>query len=296
MEEEKKAFLLYHDGIDDILALSKESAGAVIQAIYIYANTGEIPADFTPLEDIVFRHMRQGIDRCTEKWEREREKRQTRARNAANARWKKFADEHGTTVEELQKLMDATASACLSMQEHKEPCSGMLEQIEHNACNAKNANKVNVSVPVPANVSVDVSGNVPVKGNGNKPVPVNVSAVVEKGKGKSPEETQWEEPSAPDVLPIPRLFTNSIPTENGDAPLPTDEESEEQFIANFNAEQDRLAPPGQPVKYFADLSQSEIRLLRIYNTARRQKNLPPPQKIAEMLPAEIELRGLNRKQ
>lgn len=295
MEEEKKAFLLYHDGIDDILALSKESAGAVIQAIYIYANTGEIPADFTPLEDMVFRHMRQGIDRCTEKWEREREKRQTRARNAANARWKKFADEHGTTVEELQKLMDATASACLSMQQHKESCSSMQEQIEHSECNAKNANKVNVSVPVPVNVSVDVSGNVPVKGNGNEPVPVNGTVAAEKGKGRSSEETHREEPSTPDVLPIPRLFINSVPTENTGSPLPTGEEPEEQIIANFNAEQDRLTPSGQPVKYFADLTQSEIRLLKIYNTARRQKNLPPPQKIAEMLPAEIELRGLNQK-
>ena len=38
MEEEKKAFLLYHEGIDDILALPRESAGAVIQAIYVYVN------------------------------------------------------------------------------------------------------------------------------------------------------------------------------------------------------------------------------------------------------------------
>lgn len=285
MEEEKKAFLLYHDGIDDILALSKESAGAVIQAIYIYANTGEIPTDFTPLEDMVFRHMRQGIDRCTEKWEREREKRQTRARNAANARWKKFADEHGTTVEELQKLMDTAANVC----------SSMLEQIEHNACNAKDANKVKVTVPVPVNVSVDVNGNVPVKGNGNEPVPANGNVAAEKGKGKGTGKTHREEPSTPDVLPIPRLFTNSIKVDEPEIPPLTIEESEEQLISNFNAEQDRLTPPGQPVKYFADLSQSEIRLLKIYNTARRRKNLPPPQKIAEMLPAEIEFRGLNQK-
>jgi len=295
MEEEKKAFLLYHDGIDDILALSKESAGAVIQAIYVYANTGEIPTDFTPLEDMVFRHMRQGIDRCTEKWAREREKRQTRARNAANARWKKFADEHGTTVEELQKLMDTAANACSSIPEHKESCQSMQEQIEHNACNAKDANKVKVNVPVPVNVNVDVNGNVPVKVNGNEPVPVSVSAAVEKGKGKSPEETHREEPYTPDVLPIPRLFTNSIKVDEPEMPPLAIEESEEQLISNFNAEQDRLTPTGQPVKYFADLSQSEIRLLKIYNTARRQKNLPPPQKIAEMLPAEIELRGLNQK-
>lgn len=116
MEEEKKAFLLYHEGIDDILALPRESAGAVIQAIYVYVNTGALPKDFTPLEEMVFRHMRQGIDRNAEKWERERKKRQDRARNAANAKWKKFAEEHGTTTDELQRLMDTAAKACNSMQ------------------------------------------------------------------------------------------------------------------------------------------------------------------------------------
>lgn len=132
MEEEKKAFLLYHEGIDDILALPRESAGAVIQAIYVYVNTGALPKDFTPLEEMVFRHMRQGIDRNAEKWERERKKRQDRARNAANAKWKKFAEEHGTTTDELQRLMDTVAKACNSIQPQNEPCNSIPEH--NNEC------------------------------------------------------------------------------------------------------------------------------------------------------------------
>lgn len=132
MEEEKKAFLLYHEGIDDILALPRESAGAVIQAIYVYVNTGALPKDFTPLEEMVFRHMRQGIDRNAEKWERERKKRQDRARNAANAKWKKFAEEHGTTTDELQRLMDTAAKACNSIQTQNEPCYSIPEH--NNEC------------------------------------------------------------------------------------------------------------------------------------------------------------------
>lgn len=206
MEEEKKAFLLYNDGIDDILALSKESAGTVIQSVYIYVNTGALPDGLTPLEEMVFRHMRQGIDRNNEKWERERRKKQDRAKNAANARWKKFADEHGTTTDELQRLMDIHANACNSMQEHNESCNSIHEQIKHNERNANYANKV--SVPVSVNVPVSVPVSV------KEPVNVKVNEISECDWEEEKEEGAGGNPSGK----LPLLRTNAVAAEQWSPP------------------------------------------------------------------------------
>lgn len=291
MEEEKKAFLLYHEGIDDILALPRESAGAVIQAIYVYVNTGALPKDFTPLEEMVFRHMRQGIDRNAEKWERERKKRQDRARNAANAKWKKFAEEHGTTTDELQRLMDTAAKACLSMQEqtdscnsmqtHNDPCysmpehndectstpkqdilcQSMHEQIKHNTEENNSANKVNVSVNVPVSVSV------------NDPVPVKEEVGVEKGKEEGAGGNHWEEPRPSRAAPMLRMNAVIVP----DEPLKSKDGlvfGSEEYIRIFNEESDRFALPGEKPRYFADLTGPMLVNLERCEQSRLQSGRP----------------------
>ena len=281
MEEEKKAFLLYHEGIDDILALPRESAGAVIQAIYVYVNTGALPKDFTPLEEMVFRHMRQGIDRNAEKWERERKKRQDRARNAANAKWKKFAEEHGTTTDELQRLMDTAAKACNSMQPQNEPCysipehknecastpkqdilcQSMHEQIKHNTEKNNSANKVNVSVNVPVSVSV------------NDPVPVKEEVGVEKGKEEGAGGNHWEEPRPSRAAPMLRMNAVIVPDEP-----PKSKDGlvfgSEEYIRIFNEESDRFALPGEKPRYFADLTGPMLVNLERCEQSRLQSGRP----------------------
>lgn len=291
MEEEKKAFLLYHEGIDDILALPRESAGAVIQAIYVYVNTGALPKDFTPLEEMVFRHMRQGIDRNAEKWERERKKRQDRARNAANAKWKKFAEEHGTTTDELQRLMDTAAKACNSMQPQNEPCysipehnnecastpkqdilcQSMHEQIKHNTEKNNSANKVNVSVNVP--VSVSGNGSVPVSVSVNDPVPVKEEVGVEKGKEEGAGGNHWEEPRPSRAAPMLRMNAVIVPDEP-----PKSKDGlvfgSEEYIRIFNEESDRFALPGEKPRYFADLTGPMLVNLERCEQSRLQSGRP----------------------
>lgn len=291
MEEEKKAFLLYHEGIDDILALPRESAGAVIQAIYVYVNTGALPKDFTPLEEMVFRHMRQGIDRNAEKWERERKKRQDRARNAANAKWKKFAEEHGTTTDELQRLMDTAAKACNSMQPQNEPCysipehnnecastpkqdilcQSMHEQIKHNTEKNNSANKVNVSVNVP--VSVSGNGSVPVSVSVNDPVPVKEEVRVEKGKEEGAGGNHWEEPRPSRAAPMLRMNAVIVPDEP-----PKSKDGlvfgSEEYIRIFNEESDRFALPGEKPRYFADLTGPMLVNLERCEQSRLQSGRP----------------------
>lgn len=279
MEEEKKAFLLYHEGIDDILALPRESAGAVIQAIYVYVNTGALPKDFTPLEEMVFRHMRQGIDRNAEKWERERKKRQDRARNAANAKWKKFAEEHGTTTDELQRLMDTAAKACNSIQPQNEQCysmpeynnectstpkqdilcQSMHEQIKHNTEKNNSANKVNVSVSVPVSVS--------------DPVPVKEEVGVEKGKEEGAGGNHWEEPRPSRAAPMLRMNAVIVPDEppkSKDGPV----FGSEEYIRIFNEESDRFALPGEKPRYFADLTGPMLVNLERCEQSRLQSGRP----------------------
>lgn len=285
MEEEKKAFLLYHEGIDDILALPRESAGAVIQAIYVYVNTGALPKDFTPLEEMVFRHMRQGIDRNAEKWERERKKRQERARNAANAKWKKFAEEHGTTTDELQRLMDTAAKACNSMQPQNEPCysipehnnecastpkqdilcQSMHEQIKHNTEKNNSANKVNVPVSVSGNGSVPVSVN--------DPVPVKEEVGVEKGKEEGAGGNHWEEPRPSRAAPMLRMNAVIVPDKppkSKDGPV----FGSEEYIRIFNEESDRFALPGEKPRYFADLTGPMLVNLERCEQSRLQSGRP----------------------
>lgn len=291
MEEEKKAFLLYHEGIDDILALPREGAGAVIQAIYVYVNTGALPKDFTPLEEMVFRHMRQGIDRNAEKWERERKKRQERARNAANAKWKKFAEEHGTTTDELQRLMDTAAKACNSIQTQNEPCysipehnnectstpnqdilcQSMHEQIKHNTEKNNSANKVNVSVNVP--VSVSGNGSVPVSVSVNDPVPVKEEVGVEKGKEEGAGGNHWEEPRPSRAAPMLRMNAVIVPDEP-----PKSKDGlvfgSEEYIRIFNEESDRFALPGEKPRYFSDLTGPMLVNLERCEQSRLQSGRP----------------------
>lgn len=281
MEEEKKAFLLYHEGIDDILALPRESAGAVIQAIYVYVNTGALPEDFTPLEEMVFRHMRQGIDRNAEKWERERKKRQDRARNAANAKWKKFAEEHGTTTDELQRLMDSAAKPCYSIPEHNNECTSipkqdflypsMHEQIKQNTEKNDSANKVNVSVS--DNDSVPVSGSVPVSVNVNDPVPVKEEVRVEKGKERGAGGNHREEPRPSRAAPMLRMNAVIVPDE---PPKLKDGLvfGSDEYIRIFNEESDRFALPGEKPRYFADLTGPMLVNLERCEQSRLQSGRP----------------------
>ncbi len=97
---EKKSFLLYFDMYPRIAALPPEQRGALLSALFEYADAEKTAAgsgdrvledhpDMTPETQMAFGFMKETIHRDTEKW---REKHQ-RYQNAARRRWEQSGEQ-----------------------------------------------------------------------------------------------------------------------------------------------------------------------------------------------------------
>ena len=84
---DKNSFLIYLDYQEQFELLTDEQAGQLIKAIIKYEKTGEI----TKLEGMIkmaFSFIKQQLDRDSEKWKEEKQKRSEAGKKGMANRWK----------------------------------------------------------------------------------------------------------------------------------------------------------------------------------------------------------------
>ena len=84
---EKNSFLIYLDYQEQFELLTDEQAGQLIKAIIKYEKTGEI-AKLDGMTKMAFSFIKQQLDRDTEKWREEKQKRSEAGKKGMANRWK----------------------------------------------------------------------------------------------------------------------------------------------------------------------------------------------------------------
>ena len=84
---EKNSFLIYLDYQEQFELLTDEQAGQLIKAINKYEKTGEI-AKLDGMTKMAFSFIKQQLDRDSEKWKEEKQKRSEAGKKGMANRWK----------------------------------------------------------------------------------------------------------------------------------------------------------------------------------------------------------------
>ena len=132
---EKESFILYNSFYEPIKALKNEQLGKLLRAIFNYTINGEITQDNEIM--VAFMFIKNQIDRDTEKWEDERNKRKEAGRLGGIKR----------AINQQQKLSSKSKQ-----------CLGVLKDAKQSQTNQ--ADNVDVNVDVYVNDNVNVNDNV----------------------------------------------------------------------------------------------------------------------------------------
>lgn len=127
--KEKESFILYNSFYEPIKALKNEQLGKLLRAIFNYTINGEITQDSEII--IAFMFIKNQIDRDSEKWEDERNKRKEAGRLGGIKR----------ALNQQQKLSSKSKQ-----------CLGVLKSAKQNQANQADNVDVNVDVYVNDNV------------------------------------------------------------------------------------------------------------------------------------------------
>ena len=84
---EKNSYLIYLDYQEQFELLTDEQAGQLIKAIIKYEKTGEI-AKLDGMTKMAFSFIKQQLDRDSEKWKEEKQKRSEAGKKGMANRWK----------------------------------------------------------------------------------------------------------------------------------------------------------------------------------------------------------------
>lgn len=88
---DKSSFLIYLDYQEQFELLTDEQAGQLIKAIIKYEKTGEI-AKLDGMTKMAFSFIKQQLDRDSEKWKEEKQKRSKAGKKGMANRWKNNND------------------------------------------------------------------------------------------------------------------------------------------------------------------------------------------------------------
>lgn len=133
---EKESFILYNSFYEPIKALKNEQLGKLLRAIFNYTINGEITQDSEII--IAFMFIKNQLDRDSEKWEVERNKRKEAGRLGGIKR----------ALNQQQKLSSKSKQ-----------CLGVLKSAKQNQANQADNVDVNVDVYVNDNVNDNVTTN-----------------------------------------------------------------------------------------------------------------------------------------
>ena len=131
---EKESFILYNSFYEPIKALKNEQLGKLLRAIFDYTINGEITQEGDIL--IAFMFIKNQIDRDSEKWEDERNKRKEAGRLGGIKR----------ALNQQQKLSSKSKQ-----------CLGMLESAKQSQANQADNVDVYVDVDVDDNVNNNIN-------------------------------------------------------------------------------------------------------------------------------------------
>lgn len=131
--KEKESFILYNSFYEPIKALKNEQLGKLLRAIFNYTINGEITQDSEII--IAFMFIKNQLDRDSEKWEDERNKRKEAGRLGGIKR----------ALNQQQKLSSKSKQ-----------CLGVLKSAKQNQANQADNVDVNVDVYVNDNVNDNV--------------------------------------------------------------------------------------------------------------------------------------------
>lgn len=84
---DKNSFLIYLDYQEQFELLTDEQAGQLIKAIIKYEKTGEI-TNLDGMTKMAFSFIKQQLDRDSEKWKEEKQKRSEAGKKGMANRWK----------------------------------------------------------------------------------------------------------------------------------------------------------------------------------------------------------------
>ena len=133
--KEKESFILYNSFYEPIKALKNEQLGKLLRAIFDYTINGEITQDNEII--VAFMFIKNQLDRDSEKWEDERNKRKEAGRLGGIKR----------ALNQQQKLSSKSKQ-----------CLGVLKSAKQSQANQ--ADNVDVNVDVYVNDNVNVNDNV----------------------------------------------------------------------------------------------------------------------------------------
>lgn len=131
--KEKESFILYNSFYEPIKALKNEQLGKLLRAIFDYTINGEITQDNEII--VAFMFIKNQLDRDSEKWEDERNKRKEAGRLGGIKR----------ALNQQQKLSSKSKQ-----------CLGVLKSVKQNQANQADNVDVNVDVYVNDNVNDNV--------------------------------------------------------------------------------------------------------------------------------------------
>ena len=138
--KEKESFILYNSFYEPIKALKNEQLGKLLRAIFNYTINGEITQDGEIM--VAFMFIKNQIDRDSEKWQDERNKRKEAGRLGGIKR----------AINQQQKLSSKSKQ-----------CLDMLEDVKQSQANQ--ADNVDVDVYVNVNDNDNVNDNVTTNNN-----------------------------------------------------------------------------------------------------------------------------------
>lgn len=135
--EEKESFILYNSFYEPIKALKNEQLGKLLRAIFNYTINGEITQDDEIM--VAFMFIKNQLDRDSEKWQDERNKRKEAGRLGGIKR----------AINQQQKLSSKSKQ-----------CLDVLNGAKQNQANQADNVDVDVYVNVDDNVNVNVNNNI----------------------------------------------------------------------------------------------------------------------------------------
>ena len=135
--EEKESFILYNSFYEPIKALKNEQLGKLLRAIFNYTINGEITQDDEIM--VAFMFIKNQLDRDSEKWQDERNKRKEAGRLGGIKR----------AINQQQKLSSKSKQ-----------CLDVLKSAKQNQANQADNVDVDVYVNVDDNVNVNVNNNI----------------------------------------------------------------------------------------------------------------------------------------
>lgn len=94
---EKSSFLIYLDYQEQFELLTDEQAGQLIKAIIKYEKTGEI-TKLDGMTKMAFSFIKQQLDRDSEKWKEEKQKRSEAGKKGMANRWKNNNDNNNNVI------------------------------------------------------------------------------------------------------------------------------------------------------------------------------------------------------